>query len=291
MVSGHTGITAGEKGDYQLFNAYKKVLELKNKTAFDKDMANADKLIMHGVLGAINSVTGMDYQTKPNNPLRSKDVNETIDAKYKEETRPQSLAGNVIQGLTTTATLSPLFMLTFATGGVTQGASIGKNMLAAMKGAVPTFAPGGVSKGLQKSVAEVAQRESNGAKIDTYDRIGIFLKNVGGETLKSIMEPVSEVMLPGVSPGSTFFRNVAKKATLGTLVGTGTEQISDITGDLVDGTDTSVLVSLLKNGKIGEEAMTQVLTEAIIGFFDKIGLYLDTIKNRINDNFQRLKFV
>jgi len=32
-------------------------------------------------------------------------------------------------------------------------------------------------------------------------------------------------------------------------------------------------------------------TEAIIGFFDNIGLYLDTIKNRINDNFQRLKFV
>lgn len=31
-------------------------------------------------------------------------------------------------------------------------------------------------------------------------------------------------------------------------------------------------------------------TEAIIGFFDNIGCYLDIIRQRINDNFQRLKF-
>ena len=31
-------------------------------------------------------------------------------------------------------------------------------------------------------------------------------------------------------------------------------------------------------------------TEAILGFFDNISLYLDTVKNRINDNFQRMKF-
>lgn len=31
-------------------------------------------------------------------------------------------------------------------------------------------------------------------------------------------------------------------------------------------------------------------TEAILGFFDNIGLYLDITKQRINDNFQRLKF-
>ena len=30
-------------------------------------------------------------------------------------------------------------------------------------------------------------------------------------------------------------------------------------------------------------------TEAILGFFDNIGFYLDIIGCRINDNFQRLK--
>lgn len=272
LVGIHTGLTYGELEDYKLFNAYKKIEELKGKSDFQKDLRNVPEHIYSGVLGAINTLTGGDFDTSVKSDIRKELTNLDIGQKYKAETQPKTLFGQVVQGLTTTATLAPLFAFGFSAGGVKQGAGYLKNLLSAAKGSALIFAPGGVAKGIQESEKEVSEREKKGEELNVFDRAWIFTKNTGGETLKNTMEGISEMMIPGFKPGKTLLTNLLKKSTLSIATETGTEQITDITGDLIDGTNTSLLVSLARTSKFSPESINQFLIEAIIA-----GLYGSTV--------------
>jgi hypothetical protein len=264
LVGIHNNLTFGEKEDYKLFNAQKKINELKNKPNFDKDLSNVGGHIYSGVLNALNMTVGADYQGEIKSDIRKDETNKNIENEYKEVTEPKTLFGQVVQGLATTAALAPMFAFGFNAGGVKVGAGYLKNLVAAAKGSALAFAPGGASKGIQKTVAEVKNRESKGEQLDTFDRIWIGTKNIGGEVIKNTMEGVSEMMIPGFNPGKTFLKSILVNAPLNIITETATEQVSDITGDLVDGTNTSLLVSLLRTGKFSEESINQVLVEAII---------------------------
>ncbi len=268
----HTGLTYGELQDYKLFNAAKKIEELKGKSDYQKDLKNVPQHIYSGVLQALNLTVGSDFEPVVKSDIRKDLTNIGIEDEYKKEVQPHTLFGQVVQGLTTTAALAPVFAFGFAAGGVKQGAGYLKNLVGALKGSAISFAPGGVGRGIQETIKEVNERESNGEQLNVFDRIWIATKNTGGEALKNTMEGVSEMLIPGFSPGKTLLTNILKKSTLGILTETGTEQISDITGDLVDGTNTSLLVSLARTGGFTEEALNQVLVEAIIA-----GVYGTTI--------------
>lgn len=260
----HTGLTYGELEDYKLFNAYKKIQDLKGKTDAEKDLLNIPQHIYGGVLNAINLTLGSDYEPTVKSEIRKEATNLGIESLYKKEIQPKTLIGKTVQGLVTTAALSPMFVLGFSAGGVKQGAGYLKNLLASAKGSALVFGLGGMSKGISESIQEIKNREAGGEELNALDRIWIFTKNTGGETIKNTMEGVSEMMLPGFSPGKTLMSNILKKSVLSIGTETGTEQITDITGDLIDGTNTSLLVSLVKTGGITKEALDQFLVEAII---------------------------
>lgn len=265
LVGIHNNLTYGELEDYKLFNAVKRIQQLKNKTLYEKDRENVDIHIGQGLLDAIKTVTGSDseYQSVKSK-IRQQEVNEDIQYKFNNETNPHTIIGKTTRGLTTTAALAPLFALSFSMGGMAKAVTLGEKIWAAVRGSIPTFAPGGVNAGVNKTIAEVKYLESKGEKLNTFEKIGLYTKNITGETFKAVMEPVSEILIPGLNPAKSFFKNVLKKASLGIAYETGTEQITDVTGDLVDGTNSSILVSLLNTNKISKEAAEQFIVESII---------------------------
>lgn len=264
MIAPQTGLTQGEFEDYKLFNAFNKIQEAKRVEK--SGGVRVGDMINSGLMQAIQLFTGeREGWYGADNTLRDKEkIVKPLQGEYKESLSAKNVPEMIVSGLTTTIALSPLFVLGSQIGGMKAGMNLGQRLTGAIKGSIPTFGPGGVNAGVQKTIAQIKEMESKGLKLNTLDRIAEFTKNITSETFKNVMEPVSEIMLPGVNPAKSFFKNVFKKATLGVMYETGTEQITDVTGDLIDGTDSSLLVTLLRDGEISKNALNQVLVESII---------------------------
>ena len=137
------------------------------------------------------------------------------------------------------------------------------------------------------AIAELDEMEKNGENASLGDALGIISKHYFRENISAWMEGVSEGMLDELKFGSVglkqlakfngqawknFGTNVVKKQFLGTTFETFTEQVTDVTGDIMSGENVFTRGSNALNIILGEsdqvkrQALTNLLVEGITGF-------------------------